>query len=73
MLKRGLTEEEAHWQYLRLLARHVPGKSLGDCDHCLKYMERQRVAYFGPVSERGRERRAGASSAQEPFQRSMSA
>ena len=49
MLKRGLTEEEAHWQYLLLLARHIPGKSFGDCDHCLKYMERQRACH-SPVA-----------------------
>ncbi len=48
LLGRGLTEETAHWQFLRLLARHVPGKSVQECDRCLKHVEAKRIAYFGP-------------------------
>ncbi len=48
MLGRGLTEDEAHWQFLRLLARHVPGKSAAECGRCLKHVKAKRIAYFGP-------------------------
>jgi hypothetical protein len=50
LLGRGMTEETAHWQFLRLLARHVPGKSAQECDRCLKHVEARRIAYFGPPS-----------------------
>jgi hypothetical protein len=50
MLGRGLTEENAHWQFLRLLARQVPGKSAKECERCLKHVEAKRIAYFGPPS-----------------------
>jgi hypothetical protein len=50
MLGRGLTEESAHWQFLRLLARQVPGKSAAECHRCLRHVEAKRIAYFGPPS-----------------------
>ena len=50
MLGRGLTEESANLQFLRLLVRQVPGKSLQECDECLKHLEAKRIAYFGPPS-----------------------
>ena len=50
MLGRGLTEEDAHWQFLRLLARQVPGKSAAECGQCLKHVNAKRIAYFGPLA-----------------------
>ncbi len=47
MMGRGLTKETAHWQFLRLLARQVPGKSARECERCLQHVEAKRVAYFG--------------------------
>ncbi len=50
MIERGPTMEIAHWQFLRLLAREVPGKSARECERCLQHVETKRVAYFGPQS-----------------------
>ncbi len=48
MIGRGLTEENTHWQFLRLLARQVPDKSAKECGRCLQRVEAKRIAYFGP-------------------------
>jgi hypothetical protein len=80
MLKRGLTDDDARWQFLRLLARQVPGKSAQECERCLKYVEAKRVAYFGAPSRsassspqrssrspvRGPSRTSSAASAEPP-------
>ena len=47
---RGLTEQDAHCHFLRLLVRQVPGKSAAECERCLKHVEAKRIAYFGPTS-----------------------
>ena len=44
-------EEQASWEYLRLLARRLPGKSAEDCRRCLKHVTRHHVAYFGSPSQ----------------------
>ena len=56
---RGIHDEFAHWQYVRLVARYVPNKTLEECDLCIKHVERERIAYFGPV-EHGRQQRGAA-------------
>jgi hypothetical protein len=47
---RGLTDEDARCQFLRLLMRHVPDKSASECDRCLEHVEANRIAYFGATS-----------------------
>ena len=47
LLKHLGTEERAHWEYLRLIARHLPGKSADDCKRCLAHVKKSKIAYFG--------------------------
>jgi hypothetical protein len=44
------TEEQAQWEYLRLIARRVPGKSADDCKQCLKHFQKEHIAFFGSPS-----------------------
>ena len=52
MAIRGIPVEYAHWQYVRLISRRVPSKSLEECADCLKHVLKGRVAYFGPRTSR---------------------
>ena len=52
MIERGYSEEMAHWEYLRQIARRVPGKTAEECNGCLKHVERVRIAYFGTPSQK---------------------
>ncbi len=44
---RGVTKETAHKMYLLLISKHVPSKSISECEECLKYLYAKRVVYFG--------------------------
>ncbi len=36
---------------LEKISRQFPGKSIGDCEQCLRHIETARIAYFGPKDE----------------------
>lgn len=46
-LKHLGSAERADWEYLRLIARHLPGKSADDCKRCLAHVKKSKIAYFG--------------------------